>query len=107
MNNIGQMMKQAQELQARLSETQQRLESEEVTGISGGGMVRVTLTGKGTARRIALDPKIVDPGEKEVLEDLIVAAVNDARAKVDARHAEEMAKLAGGLTLPPGMKLPF
>jgi len=107
MKNLGQMMKQAQEMQARLVEMQQRLETEEATGVSGGGMVQVTLTGKGTARRVVLDPKIIDSAEKEVLEDLIVAAVNDARAKVDARHAEEMTKLAGGLSLPPGMKLPF
>ena len=62
---------------------------------------------KGEARRISIDPKIVDASEKEVLEDLIVAAINDARAKVDARMSEEMGKLTGGLNLPPGLKLPF
>ncbi len=107
MKNLGQMMKQAQEMQSRMAEMQKRLETEEITGQSGGGMVRVTLTGKGEARRIALDPKIVDASEKEVLEDLIVAAINDARAKVEARLADEMAKLTGGLNLPPGLKLPF
>ena len=107
MKNLGQMMKQAQEMQARMAEMQKRLESLEVTGQSGGGMVQVTLTGKGAARRVALDPKIVDAQEKEVLEDLVVAAINDARAKVEARMAEEMAKVTGGLNLPPGLKLPF
>ncbi|HLF58365.1 MAG TPA: YbaB/EbfC family nucleoid-associated protein [Alphaproteobacteria bacterium] len=107
MKNLGQMMKQAQEMQSRMAEMQKRLEAEEITGQSGGGMVQVTLTGKGDARRVALDPKIVDAQEKEVLEDLIVAAINDGRAKVEARLAEEMAKLTGGLNLPPGLKLPF
>lgn len=107
MKNLGQMMKQAQEMQSRMAEMQKRLETEEITGQSGGGMVRVTLTGKGEARRISIDPKIVDASEKEVLEDLIVAAINDARAKVDARLSEEMGKLTGGLNLPPGLKLPF
>lgn len=107
MKNLGNMIKQAQEMQAKMAEMQKRLESEEVTGQSGGGMVSVTLTGKGDARRVVLDPKIVDREEKEVLEDLIVAAVNDAKAKVEARLAQEMSKLTGGLNLPPGMKLPF
>lgn len=107
MKNLGQMMKQAQEMQSRMAEMQKRLETEEITGQSGGGMVRVTLTGKGEARRISIDPKIVDASEKEVLEDLIVAAINDARAKVEARLSEEMAILTGGLNLPPGLKLPF
>jgi len=107
MKNLGQMMKQAQEMQSRMAEMQKRLETEEVTGQSGGGMVQVTLTGKGDARRVTLDPGIVDREDKEVLEDLIVAAFNDARAKVESRLAEEMAQLTGGLNLPPGMKLPF
>ncbi len=107
MKNLGQMMKQAQEMQARMAELQKRLDSEEITGTSGGGMVSVTLTGKGVARRVAIDPKIMDASEREVLEDLIVAAINDARAKVDARLAEAMSSLTGGLSLPPGLKLPF
>lgn len=107
MKNLGQMMRQAQEMQTRMAELQKRLEAEEVTGQSGGGMVTVTLTCKGEARRIALDPKLIDPAEKEVLEDLIVAALNDARGKADAKLAEETTKLMGGLSLPPGFKLPF
>src|SRR3546814_12745286 len=79
----------------------------EVTGMSGGGMVEVVLTGKGEARKVAIDRALVDPAEVEVLEDLLVAAINDARAKADARSAEDMQKLTGGLRPPPGFKLPF
>lgn len=107
MKNLGQMMKQAQEMQAKMAELQERLDSEEITGTSGGGMVTVTLTGKGVARRVTIDPKLMDAGEREVLEDLVVAAINDARAKVDAHVAEAMSSLTGGLSLPPGLKLPF
>lgn len=107
MKNLGQMMKQAQEMQKRIEEMQQALATIEVTGRSGGGMVEATLNGKGEMRRLRIDPSLAVPGEVEVLEDLVVAAVNDARAKVDARAQEEMAKLTGGLSLPPGFKLPF
>ena len=107
MKNLGSMLKQAQEMQAKMQEMQTKLESAEVTGSAGGGMVTVTLNGKNVVRRIKIDPKIVNPGEVEMLEDLILAAVNDARAKVEAHVKEEMAKLTGGLQLPPGMKLPF
>ncbi|MFQ5845451.1 MAG: YbaB/EbfC family nucleoid-associated protein [Planctomycetota bacterium] len=105
MKNLGQMLKQAQEMQAKMQEMQKRLEAEEITGSSGGGMVEVTLSGKGEARRIKIDPSLADPAEREVLEDLIVAAFNDAKAKLDAHVSEEMAKVAGGLSLPPGLGL--
>jgi DNA-binding YbaB/EbfC family protein len=107
MKNLGQMMKQAQAMQAKMQEMQEELARTEVTGVSGGGMVSATLTGKGEMRRLKIDPKLVDPAEVEVLEDLIVAAINDAKAKVDAHVQSEMAKLTGGLQLPPGVKLPF
>ena len=107
MKNLGQMLKQAQAMQAKMAELQERLDAEEITGTSGGGMVSVTLTGKGAARRVAIDPKLMEASEREVLEDLIVAAFNDARAKVDAHVAESMSELTGGLSLPPGFKLPF
>lgn len=107
MKNLGQLMKQAQEMQTKVQEMQERLASLEVTGISGGGMVEVVLTGKGEARKIAIDKALVDPNEVEVLEDLLVAAINDARAKADAQSSEEMQKLTGGISLPPGFKLPF
>ena len=107
MKNLGQMMKQAQEMQAKMAEMQEKLGDLEVSGAAAGGMVEVTLNGKGEVRRIKIDPSLVDPAEIEVMEDLIVAGFNDAKAKVEAQLAEEMAKLTGGLQLPPGMKLPF
>jgi DNA-binding YbaB/EbfC family protein len=105
--NLGQMMKQAQQMQARMQEMQAKLETVEMTGAAGGGMVQVTVNGKGETRRVKSDPSLVDPQDVEVLEDLMVAAANDARAKVEAHMAEEMGKLTGGLKLPPGIKLPF
>jgi DNA-binding YbaB/EbfC family protein len=107
MKNFGQMLKQAQEMQSRMAEMQAKLEAHEVTGASGGGMVALTLNGKGDLRRIKLDPSLVDPNEIEMLEDLIVAAHQDAKSKLETFLAEETAKLTSGLKLPPGMKLPF
>lgn len=107
MKNLGQMMRQAQEMQAKMNELQERLAAAEVEGASGGGLVRALLNGKGELRALKIDPALVDPQEVEVLEDLVVAAVNDAKSKVEAKVAEEMRKLTGGLDLPPGFKLPF
>lgn len=107
MKNLGQMMKQAQQMQARMAEMQAQLDQLEMTGAAGGGMVQVTLSGKGEMRRVKIDKSLLDPNEVEVLEDLIVAAFNDGRAKVEAHVQEEMAKLTGGLNLPGGFKLPF
>ena len=107
MKNLGQMMKQAQEMQAKMAEMQERLAEIEVTGASGGGMIQVTLNGKGEMRKVEIDPALVNPNEVEVLEDLIVAATNDAKVKVEALAAQRMSELTGGLNLPPGFKLPF
>ncbi|WP_119301726.1 YbaB/EbfC family nucleoid-associated protein [Dongia deserti] len=107
MKNLSQMLKQAQEMQSRMAEMQTALADIEVVGQSGGGFVAVTVNGKGEFKRVKIDPKLVDPTEVEVLEDLIVAAAKDAKSKADARMQEEMAKLTGGLQLPPGFKLPF
>ena len=107
MKNLGQMMKQAQAMQAKMQEMQEALERTEVTGVAAGGMVSVTVSGKGAVRRVKIDPKLVDQNEVEVLEDMVVAAANDARTKVEAQMQAEMAKLTGGLQLPPGFKLPF
>ena len=107
MKNLANMMKQAQEVQAKMAEVQARLEATEVAGAAGGGMVQVTMTAKGNLRRVRIDPSLVDPKEIGVLEDLIVAACNDARAKGETLVQEESQKLLGGLPLPPGMKLPF
>ena len=106
MKNLGQMLKQAQAMQARMAELQSQLEQVEMTGGAGGGMVSVTVNGKGEARQVKIDPSLVDPEETEVLEDLIVAAFNDAKAKVEAHASAEMGKLTAGLPLPPGFKLP-
>jgi nucleoid-associated protein EbfC len=107
MKNLGQMMKQAQEMQARMAELQAKLAEVEMTGAAGGGMVQVTLTGKGEMRRIKIDKSLMVADEVEVLEDLIVAATNDAKARVEAHLAQEMSALTGGLNLPAGFKLPF
>jgi nucleoid-associated protein EbfC len=107
MKNLGQLMKQAQAMQEKMAEVQAQLEAIEMTGVSGGGMVQVAVNGKGDVKRVKIDKAAVDPAEVEVLEDLIVAAFNDARAKVNAHAEAEMQKLTGGLALPPGIKLPF
>ncbi|MBF0562485.1 MAG: YbaB/EbfC family nucleoid-associated protein [Alphaproteobacteria bacterium] len=107
MKNIGQMMKQAQQVQAKMNEMQMALTHVEMTGASGGGMVCVTLSGKGDCRKVSIDKDLMNPAEGEVLEDLIVAAFADAKGKVEAYVQEEMAKLTGGLNLPAGLKLPF
>ncbi len=107
MKNLGQMLRQAQELQSKMAEMQAKLEQHEITGQAGGGMVSVKLDGKGKMRGLDLDPSLLNPAEREILEDLVMAAHNDAKAKLEAFTAEEMGKLTGGLQLPPGMKLPF
>jgi nucleoid-associated protein EbfC len=107
MKNLTNMLKQAQQMQARMQEMQSKLEATEVEGAAGGGMVKVTLTGKGDLRRVAIDPSLMTADDREVLEDLLVAAHADAKGKVEAQMAEEMQKATAGLNLPPGMKLPF
>jgi DNA-binding YbaB/EbfC family protein len=107
MKNIGQLMKQAQQMQQKMAEMQAQLEAVEMTGMAGGGMVQLTLNGKGDVKRVKIDRAVVDPAETEVLEDLLVAAFNDARQKVNAHTENEMQKLTGGLALPGGFKLPF
>ena len=107
MKNIGQIMKQAQQMQTKMAERQEQLAALEVSGTAGGGMVQVTMSGKGELRGVKIDPTLANPDDVEVLEDLIMAAANDAKAKVEVRVQEEMQKLTGGLQLPPGMQLPF
>jgi hypothetical protein len=107
MKNIGQMMKQAQQMQSRMAEMQAKLAEVEMTGASGGGMVKVTLNGKGDMRGVKIDQSLMVADDVEVLEDLIIAATNDAKNRVDAHLQEEMSKVTGGLNLPAGMKLPF
>jgi nucleoid-associated protein EbfC len=113
MKNLGNMLKQAQQMQARMQEMQAKLEAMEVEGASGAGMVKVTLSGKGDLRRVNIDPSLMSADEKEVLEDLLVAAHADAKQKVEATMAEEMQKATAGLNIPGGLgglgglKLPF
>ena len=107
MKNIADMMKKASQVQAKMAEIQARVEAMEVEGQSGAGMVRVTMGGKGELRRVKLDPKLADPAETEMLEDLLVSAHADAKKKLDAVLAEEMSRVTGGIELPPGLKLPF
>ncbi len=107
MKNLGQIMKQAQEMQDKMAQMQDRLSAEAVTGQAGGGMVQVTLNGKYEIRKIKIDPSLAGADDVEVLEDLIVAAQNDAKNKVEVMVQEKMSELTGGLQLPPGMKLPF
>lgn len=105
--NIQKIMKQAQDAQNKIAEMQKRLEEEETEGSSGGGMIVVRMSGKGALKKISIDKSLIDPNEKEMLEDLIIAAFNDAKQKVEQSANEQMSKIAGGLGLPPGMKLPF
>jgi hypothetical protein len=104
MKNFGDIMKQAQALQQRFQDAQEKAALVEAEGQSGGGMVKVTLNGKGMATAVHIDPSIVDPKETGMLEDLLRAALNDARTKLDAKVSDEMSKLTGGFPLPPGMK---
>ena len=106
MKNLGNLMKQAQQMQAKMGEMQAKLAEVEMTGASGGGLVNITLNGKGDVRKIKIDPSLAAPDEVEVLEDLLVAAFNDAKVKIDAHMQAEMGKLTGGLNI-PGLKLPF
>ncbi len=107
MKNLGGLMKQAQQMQARMTEMQQKLAEAEFTGSAADGMVAVTLNGKTELKGIKIDPSLINPDEAEILEDLIVAAHNDAKAKIERESAEQMKALTGGLKLPPGMSLPF
>ncbi len=107
MRDLMGMMKQAKQLQSKIQEVQERIAALEVSGASGGGLVTVTLSGKGAMKTLRVDPALIKPDEAEILEDLIVAAHNDARAKLEARTAEMAQEMTGGLSLPPGMKLPF
>lgn len=107
MKNLGKMMKQAQELQSKMADMQASLENLEVTGTAGAGMVNVTLNGKSEVKQVKIDPSLFNGDDVEVVEDLIVAACNDAKAKVEVRTKEEMQKLTGGLSLPEGFNLPF
>ena len=105
MKDIMNMMKQAQELQSKMQDMQAELANIEIDGQSGAGLVTVTLNGKGEMRRLRIDPSLIKPDDQEMLEDLILAAHNDAKVKAEQVMQEKMQQVAGGLPLPPGMKL--
>jgi hypothetical protein len=105
MRDIMGMMQKVKELQEKMQQLQAELETLEVTGSAGGGLVSVTLSAKGALRKVAIDPSLMKPDEKEILEDLIAAAHADARGKAERLVEEKARDLTGGLPLPPGMKL--
>ncbi len=107
MNNMSQIMKQAKEMQEKMNEVQKKIEEMEVEGSSGGGAIKVIMNGKHELKKISIDKSIINPEESEVLEDLIVAALNDANKKVSESTNEQLGSISGGMQLPPGMKLPF
>lgn len=103
---LGDMMKQAQKMQENLQKAQEEIANMEVTGEAGAGMVKVTMTGRHDLKRVEIDASLMGD-DKEMLEDLIAAAVNDANRRVEAKTQEKMSGLTAGISLPPGMKLPF
>lgn len=107
LGDMGKLMKQAQEMQTKVAEMQEQLATMTVTGESGAGLVKATATAKGELTALDIDPSIFNEDDKEVVEDLILAAIKDAQAKAQETHQAEMAKLTEGMGLPPGMKMPF
>ena len=105
MRDLMGIMKKAQEMQGKMAEIQAALEQTPVDGTAGGGAVTVRLNGKGEMMQVEIDPELLKPEEREIVQDLVVAAHNDARRKVEALAAEKMQEVAAGLPLPPGMKL--
>jgi DNA-binding YbaB/EbfC family protein len=107
LGDMAKLMQQAQQMQEKLGEAQARVEGMEAEGSAGAGMVSARVNGKGSLRGVSIDPSMLSADDREVLEDLIVAAVNDAQEKAQEMAQAEMAKITEGLPLPPGMKLPF
>lgn len=105
--NLQKMMKQAHDMQQRMTQLQQRLEAAETDGSAGGGAVTLRINGKHELLKVNIDSSLLKPEEKEMIEDLLVAAYNDARKKVDDAFNSEMKALSSGISLPPGFKLPF
>lgn len=107
LGDMGKLMRQAQEMQTKMAEVQERLDTIEVEGEAGAGLVKAVTSAKGELRRLSIDPSLFQPEEREVVEDLIVAAVKEATERAQARAQEEISKVTEGFALPPGMKLPF
>ncbi|ORU89550.1 MAG: nucleoid-associated protein [Cycloclasticus sp. symbiont of Poecilosclerida sp. M] len=106
-NQLGDLMQQAQKMQEKMLEAQQKLAEMEVTGESGAGLVSVLMTGKNMVRKVSIDPSLYEEKDQEMLEDLITAAINDAVQKVESLNKDNMSSMASGIPLPPGFKLPF
>ena len=105
MKDLMGMMKKAQELQGRMQQMQEELAALEVSGQSGAGLVKITLNGKGEMRAVKIDPSLLKPDDVEIVEDLVLAASQDAKGKVETEMQKRMQEVAGGLPLPPGLKL--
>jgi len=105
MKDLMKMMKQAQEIQGRMQQMQEELAALEVSGQSGAGLVKITLNGKGEMRSVKIDPSLMKPDDVEIVEDLVLAAFQDAKGKVESEMQKRMQQVAGGLPLPPGLKL--
>ncbi len=105
--NLADLMKQAGQMQAKMADMQAVLENVFVTGQAGGGVVKVTMSGKFTVKAVEIDPSLLKADEKEMVEDLLLTALADAKAKAESLAAEQMKSITAGLPLPPGMKLPF
>ena len=107
MNNMSQIMKQAKAMQEKMAEMQKKIEDTEIEGSSGGGVVKIVMNGKHEVKNLFIDPSIVNSDEKEVLEDLIIAALNDVNKKIAENTNDQLGSISGGMGLPPGLKLPF
>ena len=107
MNNMSQIMKQAKAMQEKMAEMQKKIEETEIEGSSGGGAVKIVMNGKHEVKNLFIDPSIVNSDEKEVLEDLIRAALNDVNKKIAENTNDQLGSISGGMGLPPGLKLPF
>ena len=107
MNNMSQIMKQAKAMQEKMAEMQKKIEETEIEGNSGGGAVKIVMNGKHEVKNLFIDPSIVNSDEKEVLEDLIIAALNDVNKKIAENTTDQLGSISGGMGLPPGFKLPF
>lgn len=106
MKDINDLMKQAQQMQAKMQQMQEEIANAEVEGQSGAGMVKVLMTGRHDVRKVTIDPSLLSE-EKEILEDLLAAAVNDAVRRIEEHNRDRMSNLTGGLQMPPGFKMPF
>jgi DNA-binding YbaB/EbfC family protein len=107
MVNVNQIMKQAQAMQKKMADMQEQMAQKEYIGASGGGMVNVTLNGKGEMTKLTIDKSLINPEDVEMIEDLVIAAFNDTKKKLDAESEGAMSGMLGGMGLPPGFKLPF